>query len=568
MYGSVSSSRYGRRHYDVVDEITARLDALEASRPTAADKAGMPVCNTSEAEAPAAGANAGAAEAETVEAGAEAAELLKFIAEFGTAKTMPTEAQLMKHGRSDLCDAIARNGGSVLVAGQLGLQRQHGQRAKALSRQSTFAQGQYDSGCSLEEYAFAAELLSVVMTTWKEADDDGDGTVLGEIDDDQVASGTQAIVKQFRAWSVWHSEDMQAINREQKMDSNSVAAVSECGLNPDKFNVNSRCWWGPATDPPIQRFVKEAQKQIRKALGGYTATEAQYKRSKYLVLGYFVRIVYETRTECNFGATVLRKFDPPVLLIRCGTMMQTALPDSPFRSILEHGSVAHVFNIYSGHFPLYDNINKEQELCEERGIQYYNEATDPSNYSFRKLIESEASFEQHKAKAFKLCARQLQLILRPQGQDPKGNLVIHCGGGMHRTGMLVGILRRYCNPDDDVDDIIDDYRQHVAWQDPENPGIFQSLTATVSKCGLAGGAEELNERFIREFDLTAIDEQLAGDSAIDQLISDQKDSKRDQKGFLHTQKYTRRNWKRGLHKATKLLSRESQEELVLQIARE
>merc|ERR1712086_1053791 len=318
------------------------------------------------------------------------------------------------------------------------------------------------------------------------------------------------------------------------------------------FNVNSRCWWGPAGDPPIQRFIKETQKQIQKALGGYTATAAQYKRSKYLVLGYFVRIIYETRTECNFGATVLRKFDPPVLLIRCGTMMQTALPGSPFQSILEHGRVAHVFNIYSGHFPLYDNIDKEQELCGERGIQYYNEATDSSNYSFRKLIESEASFEQHKAKAFKLCARQLQLILRPQGQDPKGNLVIHCGGGMHRTGMLVGILRRYCNPDDDIEDIVNDYRQHVAWQDPENPG----------------GAEELNERFIREFDLTAIDEQLAADSAIDQLISDQNASKRDRKGFLHTQKYTRRNWKRGLQKATKLLSRESQEELVLQIARE
>jgi len=118
--------------------------------------------------------------------------------------------------------------------------------------------------------------------------------------------------------------------------------------------------------------------------------------------------------------------------------------------------------------------------------------------------------------------------------------------------MLVGILRRYCNPDDDIEDIVNDYRQHVAWQDPENPG----------------GAEELNERFIREFDLTAIDEQLAADSAIDQLISDQNASKRDRKGFLHTQKYTRRNWKRGLQKAKKLLARESQEELVLQIARE
>ena len=51
------------------------------------------------------------------------AALLEFVAEHGTANTMPTQAQLKVHGRSDLSDAITRyHGGMAAVAGRLGLE--------------------------------------------------------------------------------------------------------------------------------------------------------------------------------------------------------------------------------------------------------------------------------------------------------------------------------------------------------------------------------------------------------------------------------------------------------------
>ena len=51
------------------------------------------------------------------------AALLEFVAEHGTGNTMPTEAQLVINGRSDLAGAMTRyHGGSVAVAGRLGLE--------------------------------------------------------------------------------------------------------------------------------------------------------------------------------------------------------------------------------------------------------------------------------------------------------------------------------------------------------------------------------------------------------------------------------------------------------------
>ena len=50
------------------------------------------------------------------------------------------------------------------------------------------------------------------------------------------------------------------------------------------------------------------------------------------------------------------------------------------------------------------------------------------------------SDERVKRNAMILCARQIVQILR---SCAKGNVLVHCAGGMHRTGMLVGIIRRY-----------------------------------------------------------------------------------------------------------------------------
>ena len=85
---------------------------------------------------------------------------------------------------------------------------------------------------------------------------------------------------------------------------------------------------------------------------------------------------------------------------------------------------------------------------------------------------------------------QIKDLLNPNGEPPKGGILIHCAGGMHRTGMIYGIIRRYVN-DDPIDEIVADYKRHVDWKAE----------------GAVGGYEELNVRFIKEFDLSLLDAQ-------------------------------------------------------------
>ena len=106
-----------------------------------------------------------------------------------------------------------------------------------------------------------------------------------------------------------------------------------------------------------------------------------------------------------------------------------------------------------------------------------------------------------KRNAMILCARQVVEILR---SCKKGNVLVHCAGGMHRTGMIVGIIRRYVNHDEDHV-IVEDYKRHVAYESEEHKG----------------GYEESNVSFIRDFDLDILDKMMRGQ--VLKLDSDMKD---------------------------------------------
>src|SRR5207244_9516797 len=79
-------------------------------------------------------------------------------------------------------------------------------------------------------------------------------------------------------------------------------------------------------------------------------------------------------------------------------------------------------------------------------------------------------------------------ILLPNGAPPRGNIHVHCGGGMHRTGMIIGILERCVNHE--PPDVIDaHYKHHVAWHSDAQPG----------------GYEPGNLQLIRDFDCSLLE---------------------------------------------------------------
>jgi len=264
-------------------------------------------------------------------------------------------------------------------------------------------------------------------------------------------------------------------------DESTQVVLKSMGI-PTELNGNSRGWWGTKGGIGLYPLAKKATERIGKIFS-YTLTKRQKKVSTYTSLGYMVRVNYELRHDDNVGAIVLKDCTPPRILFRSGTMVNLTDKNSMLNQLITKADLKHITNLYAGHFPLHDVYEEEKRLILEAGGTYHNEATVSPPRKWRDLIKDEEVYEKNLAKASGYVAGVIKDVLLPGGKPPIGNMLIHCGGGMHRTGMIYGIIRR-CIAEHEKDEIINDYRKHVDWQSEENPG----------------GAEKLNEKFIMEYD--------------------------------------------------------------------
>lgn len=278
----------------------------------------------------------------------------------------------------------------------------------------------------------------------------------------------------------------------QTVDEATQRALVDSGLcSPEQaacfLNGNSDSDWSNLATP-----AGEMRAQLMELFNFKPSDQARGK-AKHTLIGFLVRLLFECKRPDNIGATVLQGYDKPVVLFRSGTMVGSEAPRSALRNLIGKANVSNVVNLYAGHFPLHDLIAQEATLCKQLGAPHHNERNANPPRQWRKLLDNEEDYEANKERAMEIVSHVIKDILLPGGKAPEGNILLHCGGGMHRTGMIVGIIRRYCN-NDAMEDIIADYKRHVAWKSDEDPG----------------GYEELNVRFIREFDLSILKKVLEG----------------------------------------------------------
>lgn len=338
---------------------------------------------------------------------------------------------------------------------------------------------------------------------------------------DQIRLAAEVFLRTFRKWKELMTLDIAERGLGPGIDSESLDALTHGKINALAVRGNSRCFWD--TDGGMILMRDEIVRAVASVVGIRVqreeeektstavdvSTGSQLKAGGRVVLGYLVRLTYEIRGDQNVGAIVLKNmFDPkgqPIVLFRSQAMVDVDREGSCFRNLLADGGgrVRHVHSIYAGHFPVGDLLDSEKSICAQLRKRRVDErGEDASLPSFadarsyrvprkwRRLVEKPSDWENpdRVSRAMAICASQILSILRPNGHPPKGNILVHCCGGMHRTGMIVGIIRRYVNGDP-IEDIIADYKRHVDWRSHEQPG----------------GYEDLNEKFIREFDLSLFD---------------------------------------------------------------
>jgi len=208
--------------------------------------------------------------------------------------------------------------------------------------------------------------------------------------------------------------------------------------------------------------------------------EALHDSVRDVVFWWMVRAVLVEGDNNNLGAIVLADHwwtdehgvRRPVVVFRSGFTPDPAAPGSCYSSLLEAGGVRHVVNLYDGEMVVDDLVGGERRAASAAGASYVVTA-DKDYGTWRNALREEVQPGPERDAALADLGRLIrQEILAPGGRPPRGNILIHCGGGMHRSGMVSGILQSAVNHDPwpEIEAI---YRYHTGYRDERHPGGFE-----------------------------------------------------------------------------------------------
>jgi len=273
------------------------------------------------------------------------------------------------------------------------------------------------------------------------------------------------------------------------------SVLEGAGIVAERVRCNSAVRW----EQGLNRYAKQIVDGIA-AQWGASPDPAARKRAVHHALGFLVRSYFEQSRLHNLGVMALRGLSAvdekgaprgPLLVFRSGLIIEEGGgPSACFRSLIEHARVRHVLNLYTGTFPFRELIAAEKRYAARLGATYFDAAEAPAG-NWRQLVEERGDFAKNLPAVMRAIAALIrEQILAPGGAPPRGNIYLHCGGGMHRSGMVFGVLRRCINRDP-MPLIEEEYRRHTGWRSEREPGGFEPLNLELIRsfdCSLLGDA--------------------------------------------------------------------------------
>lgn len=280
-----------------------------------------------------------------------------------------------------------------------------------------------------------------------------------------------------------------------------AALLRAAGIDRAALACNSENRWGTM----LRGDAVEGAGDLLAVLGDAAprdpaARDALKDRLRSLLFWRMVRAVLIEGDNNNLGAIPLAGHtwtdehgaSHPVVVFRSGITPTPDAPGSCFRSLLEHGGVRHVVNLFDGKIPVADLIAAEERTATAAGASYVT-ATDDEGGGYgrwRDALKEHYDDPAARAAAFASLARLIrEQILAPGGAPPRGNIHLHCGGGMHRSGMVAGVIEK-CVNHAPMAQVLAHYRYHVAWHGEATPGGYEDGNVKVLEafdCGLLDG---------------------------------------------------------------------------------
>jgi len=229
----------------------------------------------------------------------------------------------------------------------------------------------------------------------------------------------------------------------------------------------------------LSPFLKQklTQKQLKRIA----------KRIRHHVMGGIIRSTLLDGGNDNIGVLKLKGHfwtdakgkKHPVLVFRGGFTKAPSKAGSCVHTLLRTGKVRHIVSLYDGDLLVVDDLRKQEKRAAQKVKASYVETRSvkkPYGH-WRQALEEKATFKnpKHLRKVMVQMARLIrEQILQPQGKTPRGNVFFHCGGGMHRSGLLAGVLRRCINKDP-LPLIRRLFLYHSAYKGKKAPGGYEPL---------------------------------------------------------------------------------------------
>ena len=246
-------------------------------------------------------------------------------------------------------------------------------------------------------------------------------------------------------------------------------------IDPQALTCNTRRTWNAGLRAEAKAAAAATLSELAGA-GVSIAPGHEADAAKVLTNALFWRMVRATLidgNQNNLGVVQVRDVrtssGEPLLLFRTGF---TPTPDAPESCVqgLTRAGVRHGVNLYKGPMPTADLEAAESAALHAVSGTYFSVSADPQLAHWRDELRDDPA-------ATKLAQEAIvrvieEGILHPGGQAPTGHVLVHCGGGMHRTGMVVGVLERCWNgaPRETWEAA---YKRHVAWESDAAPGGFE-----------------------------------------------------------------------------------------------
>ncbi len=277
------------------------------------------------------------------------------------------------------------------------------------------------------------------------------------------------------------------------------ALLRQAGLNPAALHCNQLVSWGPDLQAQAQEVADQIQAQLpHGALATAEARSHFHDRVTDILFWRLVRTLIIDAEQHNAGVIALRGYHwtdssgvrHPVLVFRSAIVNNGGGGPSCSLSLLESGAVRHVVNLYDADkIPVGAIIDREQAMAKSCGATYFSPDEAERRYgSWRNQLRQAPEASADYRRAMQSLARLIrEQILAPGGQPPQGNIYLHCGGGMHRSGIVMGILDR-CINQESLQVVEKRYRFHTAWRSAAEPG----------------GAEAGNLQVIKNFDCQSL----------------------------------------------------------------